>query len=574
MKIHRSSLQRALLIPFVSLVIALALTLGALSYFAAMRGVDDFSEQLLGDISNRIVHATTQHLATPKIAINTVAPDAATFVPGATDSIKQFTPQTLPQIEDRLWLATGLFPDVSGYVYFGDDEGRFIGVHRSGAGTEVRVKDPPYKERAAYRSSGPGLRGDLLRKDGFDPRTRIWYKNALSSQALTWSPVYVDATSKQLTLTLARPMQLADGKTQGVVATDLPLKNIDQFFDSLLVSQTGIAYAVDAAGDLIAASGNAPLLTESDGKPVLLNASQSGNPLIRGSYTAMTDALRLNPRTTNGTLRTSFNKGGDTVDVSATSISDTAGLNWKLIVAIPRTDHMGTMRSTVMKTVIAALLALLAAVALGLWLTQRVSGDVTRLSEAMQLLASGHSPDGMVLNRTDELGSIAQSVQQMSAGLLNDPLTGALNRATFEKRFDAYAQNSRGGNKPVFALVFIDLNKFKEVNDQYGHAMGDAVLAVTSTRLSSQLRAGDVLARFGGDEFIVLLDAVTDAASADLVIDRMRAAITEPILVAGRTVQIGGSFGLSLFPNDGQSLADLTAAADQRMYHAKNSTAG
>jgi diguanylate cyclase len=573
MKTHRSSLRRALLLPFVGLVMALALTLGGLSYFTAMRGVEDFSEQLLGDISNRVLQATTQHLAIPKIAINTVAPDAETFVPGATESIKQITPQSLTQIEDRLWLATGLFPVVSGYVYFGDDEGRFVGVHRSGAGTEVRVKDPPYKQRNAYRSSGPGLRGDILRSDGFDPRTRVWYQTALSNQSLTWSPIYIDATSKELTLTLARPMQLKDGMTQGVVATDLPLKSLDQFFDSLAVSETGIAFAVDIAGDLIAASDKSPLVTELEGKPVRMNAAKSSNSMIRAAYAAMADVTHFHPKSTSAVIRTSFSDGSSTVDMSATAISDAAGLNWKLVVAIPRADHMGALRATAIKSIVAALLAVLAAVALGLWLTQRVTGDVTRLSDAMRLLASGHSPDGIALNRTDELGSIAQSVQQMSAGLLTDPLTGALNRATFEKRFDANAHNSRAGGKPAFALAFIDLDKFKEVNDQYGHAMGDAVLAITSQRLASQLRAGDVLARFGGDEFIVLLDAVGNTQSAELVIDRMRTAILEPILVAGRTIRIEGSFGLSLFPGDGQSLTELMAAADQRMYYAKNSNA-
>jgi diguanylate cyclase len=571
MKDHRSSLRRALLLPFVGLVVALALTLGALSYFTAMRGVDDFSEQLLSDISNRVLQATTQHLATPKIAISTVAPDAETFVPGATESIKQITPQSLAQIEDRLWLATGLFPEVSGYVYFGDDEGRFIGVYRSRAGTELRLKDPPYQQRNAYRSSGPGLRGDILRSDGFDPRTRVWYQTALSNKALTWSPIYIDATSRELTLTLARPMQLQDGMTRGVVATDLPLKNLDQFFDSLAVSATGVAFAVDVAGDLIAASSKDPLIAELDGKPVRLNAANSRNPLIRAAYAAMSDVTHHYPTSTNGVLRTSFKSDTGTVDMSATTISDAAGLNWKMVVAIPRADHMGSLRSTALKSIIAAVLAVLAAVALGLWLTQRISGAVTRLSDAMRLLASGHSPEGITLDRTDELGSIAQSVQQMSAGLLNDPLTGTLNRATFEKRFEARVNDLRGGSKPAFALAFIDLDKFKEVNDQYGHAMGDAVLAITSQRLTSQLRAGDVLARFGGDEFIVLLDAVADTASAELVIERMRKAIIEPILVAGRTILIEGSFGLSLFPSDGQTLADLTAAADQRMYYAKNS---
>jgi diguanylate cyclase len=228
-----SSLRATLLLPFVGLVITVASAIGGLSYLTGARAVEDFSEQILRDVSNRITRETASHLATPKLALNAVSPDAQSLLPGATSLMNDVAPNTFTAIEQRLWLSTGLFSQVSGYIYFGAADGRFIGVNRSSAGTEVRVKDAVDKQRVAYRSSGPGIRGDELRRDDYDPRTRPWYSSAVAANGLAWSPIYVAATSKALTITLAKPVYDAANQLQGVVATDIPLKSLDDFAGTL-----------------------------------------------------------------------------------------------------------------------------------------------------------------------------------------------------------------------------------------------------------------------------------------------------------------------------------------------------
>ncbi len=567
-----SSLRTALLVPFVGLVILVAAAIGGLSYLTGVRAVEDFSNQILRDVSNRVTQATTQHFAVSKVALNAVAPDAASFVPGASASVNALTPQSLDEIEQRLWLATGLFPDVSGYVYFGGEDGRFVGVNRSAAGTELRVKDKPDVERVAYRSSGPGLRGDRLRSDVYDPRTRPWYKAAIGRGGLAWSPVYIAATSRALTITLAKPMYDGSGKLRGVVATDIPLKSLDDFVASLKVSQNGVAFVVERDGSLIATSNAQPLVAEVSGASVSarrLRATEASDPLIRAAFGSLGAISK--PNANDGALKTSRfqSEQFDIVDFAANAQTDDAGLDWTMIVAVPRADHMTVLRRTAWQNFAIAALAVALAIGLGMWLTQRVSSAVKRLSDATRLLASGHMPNGLALDRNDELGSIAKTVNELSAGLLHDPLTSALNRSTFEKRFEARATAVVEARATPFALVFVDLDKFKRINDNFGHAMGDAVLAISAQRLASVLRKDDLLCRYGGDEFIALLGDVADEAALDNALARIQDALVQPIVVAGHALSVAASCGGALFPANGQSLGALTAYADARMYREK-----
>ena len=166
-----------------------------------------------------------------------------------------------------------------------------------------------------------------------------------------------------------------------------------------------------------------------------------------------------------------------------------------MVVAIPRVDYMGDVQRKVIENVLISLLAVVLAIAAGLWVMQRVSGDVHRLSEATRLLARGHSPERLFAERRDELGVIAKATEEFAESLLTDLLTDTLARSTFEKRFADYIASHPDVK---LALVFVDLDRFKRINDQYGHAAGDWVLAVCAQRIASVMRKDHVLARFWG----------------------------------------------------------------------------
>ncbi len=149
----------------------------------------------------------------------------------------------------------------------------------------------------------------------------------------------------------------------------------------------------------------------------------------------------------------------------------------------------------------------------------------------------------------------------------HDELTGLPNRRLLEDRLErALAQAERGRGK--VAVLLLDLDHFKEVNDNFGHRMGDEALQAVVARLASRMRASDTLARSGGDEFTVV-SSVPSAQAAEVLVLDLESALAAPLLVQGESVQIGLSVGLALYPDDGRTPDALHAAADQAMYVAK-----
>jgi diguanylate cyclase (GGDEF)-like protein/PAS domain S-box-containing protein len=154
--------------------------------------------------------------------------------------------------------------------------------------------------------------------------------------------------------------------------------------------------------------------------------------------------------------------------------------------------------------------------------------------------------------------------EQLRLQALFDPLTGLANRAFFHEQLE-HAVSIRTENEPGTAVVFIDLDEFKQINDQYGHSVGDEVLAILGARLKTVIRAGDSVARLGGDEFAVLLTSVREPAEPAIVAERLIEQITAPIDVAGRNLLLTASIGIAL----GSTGTELLKQADAAMYRAK-----
>jgi diguanylate cyclase (GGDEF)-like protein/PAS domain S-box-containing protein len=147
----------------------------------------------------------------------------------------------------------------------------------------------------------------------------------------------------------------------------------------------------------------------------------------------------------------------------------------------------------------------------------------------------------------------------------HDALTGIANRALLVERITQglRAAEHRGDS---LALLFIDLDSFKAVNDRWGHEAGDAVLVAVAQRLQSVVRQADTVARFGGDEFVIVLGETCDAAALTAVTEKVTAAIAEPIIWKGTVLRLGASVGLACYPEDGLDAQSLLQRADESMY--------
>ena len=155
----------------------------------------------------------------------------------------------------------------------------------------------------------------------------------------------------------------------------------------------------------------------------------------------------------------------------------------------------------------------------------------------------------------------------------HDALTNLPNRYNLQERLDV-ALDVAAQNGSVIAVVYVDLDRFKPVNDLHGHAAGDAVLVQASKRILAEIQAVDTLARVGGDEFVMILTSEPQPDKASLVANRIIEALRRPFHVEGHRIEIGASIGVSLYPDDGASADALMRAADAAMYRAKEGGRG
>ena len=151
----------------------------------------------------------------------------------------------------------------------------------------------------------------------------------------------------------------------------------------------------------------------------------------------------------------------------------------------------------------------------------------------------------------------------------HDFLTGLPNRVLFEDRLNLAIQKGKR-NKENFAVLFIDLDRFKQINDSLGHKIGDEVLKEVASRIHSVLRAEDTLCRLGGDEFTVLLSDIKKAQDASLVAQKILNVMTKHMIIEGHTFYLSTSIGISFFPEDGDTAQNLLKYADAAMYKAKD----
>jgi len=152
----------------------------------------------------------------------------------------------------------------------------------------------------------------------------------------------------------------------------------------------------------------------------------------------------------------------------------------------------------------------------------------------------------------------------------HDVLTGLPNRTVAEQRLRSAMQQSEHSGQPV-AVLFIDLDRFKTINDSLGHQIGDALLKLVAQRLRDCIRGADTVSRFGGDEFVVLLNGVTGSGEALQIAQRLLGALRTPYTIDAMELSVSCSVGIAMFPDDAQDMEELMRHADAAMYEAKAS---
>ena len=187
-----------------------------------------------------------------------------------------------------------------------------------------------------------------------------------------------------------------------------------------------------------------------------------------------------------------------------------------------------------------------------------------------------HRVGGAVIGRVWSFSDITderRAQRQLTESAHRDALTGVANRKLFIERVgQALARATRHGTS--VAILFIDLNGFKQVNDQAGHGVGDIVLVHAATRLRESLRDTDLVARLGGDEFVILIENCKDASEAAAVASKSIAVLSKPYTVGDAVFALSASAGVAIAPQHGTAVEGLLKSADAAMYRAKRERQG
>ena len=196
-----------------------------------------------------------------------------------------------------------------------------------------------------------------------------------------------------------------------------------------------------------------------------------------------------------------------------------------------------------------------------------------RFSEAEQeTLVSFAAHASLAISEARTADSLRQALHDAQHDALHDPLTGLPNRALLRTRLDQVAKARRQGDATV-ALLFLDLDNFKHINDSLGHDVGDALLIAVAQRLANEIRPSDTIARLGGDEFAVLVEGLNADTDVRHVADRLQAALSTPVSLDDRDLDVGASIGIAVW-NGHDDIHALLRNADLAMYEAKRAGGG
>jgi diguanylate cyclase (GGDEF)-like protein len=569
----RLSLAQVLIVPYVLLVIILAITIVALSYKEGLRTIDSMASSLTIETAKRIDLTVERHIMGSAAVLEASFPDGMSV---GSDISKE-----IDSLRNRFWIATSLHTDPNNYVYFGNKQGQVFGLYRrAGDEAELRMKMKAEDNREFHRFNGINGKPAFVSRETklFDPRQRPWYKAAQTQSEQTWTSVYIDFSSGDLIATRARRVLGADQQFEGVVATDVSLKKLNTFISNLKVSSNGIAVILEPNGDLIASSVSPNIAQQPDGTRKRINAKVSENLQVAALYAHIQKQLPVIDNKSGPQTVVYEGANGEKLYASINRLKDKSGLSWVSAVVIPQSDFTAGNTENLIKTALLTAFAALITIFLGLSILRWVTKDLKRLAEHAKKIGQGQLDTPLLLEREDEIGTLANSFSAMQTRLLTDKLTGLANREALILRAQ---QRCRQGleNQSIyerddhFALLFIDLNQFKVINDVLGHQVGDEALIEVGQRLLKQSSDGDLVARLSGDEFVMLIDEVNGNIPLESLRLELQLSLNRPLQCLKESAledqSFGGAIGHAIFPQDGLNASALLKRADRRMYKQK-----
>lgn len=362
-----------------------------------------------------------------------------------------------------------------------------------------------------------------LPDDGFDSRMRPWFIDATSKKTMIWTDPYVFFTTQRLGITVAAPYEdEVTGRVLGALGIDVELTEMASFLKALDKTRFGSSFIVTHKGTFIADSE----MTKSGlslTSPTLQSVEESNNALVKKAYAAILAGDKKD-----------FSVEGAEYLVDAIPLSLEQSVPWYIVSYAKKDDFLQEITSNNRRNYWLAGLVTLLSVLLGWWFAKVLSRPVQDLEDQA--------------NR--------------------DQLTGLYNRHYLNNNVD-YILEQAERNTTVTSFAILDIDKFKEVNDSYGHDFGDAVLKNFAKRFQNKLRTDDLLVRLGGEEFLLILPN-TSAENAELILNQRREAVNaRPYVSHGAEAIVTFSAGVVDVEGNQVSFQEIYKRADQALYRAK-----
>ena len=562
---NNSSLRKQLIITIIVMMLFVSSAIVWISIQAGTDAVNNLTQRVMLNVIERIGNENEHQLNEAMRALETIAP-----TPNVMD-VQQKFPVDTATLEQRLWNASNLFLQTTSDIYFAGADNSFVGVHRidsEHAHLFISAANDPMRQEFAIRF--PGDRSRFVGVNHYDPRSRPWYLNAIDHDAPVWSDVYNSYGTHEPTITLSKAIYQPDHSLAGVAAIDITLNKLTHYLRSMRFSQHSVAFIVDSSGNMIASSGTDLPYELVNNQPKSKLAEHMANPLIKQAYL---DVVRdhVAPEQNTEMSSKTINLDNEKIDVAYASLGNQFGLNWVSVVVVPRSDFMGGINNSVLQSIGIVVLFIVLALITGLLVIEHMLRDIRQLTAAALKIGNGEPLPRLHIHRKDEIGNLMKTFIEMENKLRFDRLTHVNNRDFLIAQIEFLQQHAESNpdDKVHFTLLFLDLDKFKAINDTYGHAAGDQLLIVIAARLKAAVRDTDTVARFGGDEFVVLLNGTSNAHDIQTTVDKIHALVEQPIALADHTVAIGVSIGWAIFPNEARSYSGLVDIADERMFSSK-----
>ena len=569
------------IVPFVSLITIAVGLVSLLSLRNGQKAVNELAEQLLDRTNQLVVQHLESHL--------TVAKNLALFNAALIEE-DQLAWQDFTKISEIFWQQVKRY-EVS-WINYGLTSGEY-----AGAGYLFGSKDDPMVMSELSLATGMNYMNFFTDRQGvrlkqeadptYDYREEAWYQDVMRANKLTWSAIYTwGGVYSTMSVGISQPIYHGHAEPIGAIGIDLSLNQLSDFLRTLQIAPSARIFIIEADGMVVASStSESPLIVHS-AETVRLNLRNSRDPLMRAATAYMLDqAGNFDQIQTHWDFTLLFDQERHFVCI--TPWQDEAGLRWWVVMAVAEADFMAQINAGARQTMWFSWVALFLAISLGIFTLRLVTRPVAALKQAAQAIADGRAPPPLAPSGIRELDAVAhsftymaaqvqESMRQLAYAAAHDALTGLPNRLSFHRllteaiaRRQEQAHHAPTAEPSLFAVLFLDLDYFKLVNDSLGHLAGDQLLVEVARRLLVCVGSQGHVARFGGDEFVILLDPVVQPGAIEPIVKNLLLMIRNPFLLGDNTAFISTSIGVVLSSSYMTDADGILRNADIALYRAK-----